>query len=285
MSASERKYDEHWKKEREAFRTQLRSTIEALLLSDVIRGASVRLPGGPALLSNQSKEAQRIALTKLGPNDITRITFQFDVRSTNGALTPGCRAANRKLSAKGQGPVSPHFALLARVAQELLTQGILRLPSLVPVLMSFVKGTTSTTPTNIPAVTFYDLLGIEATEDAAADTTIQLPKPPHQILAEAFRWARMAIENARPELGATETARSLGDLDAIARRVLHRCVDDRVARHAHDVLQRVRGLVRPLGFSETDLDKITAAFSTATNLAPLKSATFKQYRVGARARR
>ncbi|MDB4963961.1 MAG: hypothetical protein JWP01_3960 [Myxococcales bacterium] len=282
MVASGRKTDARWK-ERQAFRARIRTTVEALLLSAVIRTGSVRLPGGPGLLVSLTTDKQRAALKRLAREDIVRITFEFDVRSPVGAVTPGCRATNRQLRAKWTGPVSPHFALLAGVAQEFHTRGVLRSPDLFQALMSFVGDTTSTTPTEVPAVTFADLLGLEPTEEIGP--TIRLPKPPHQVLAEGFRWARIAIESAAPELGDEETDRAIVDLDALARRVLVRCIEGRSAGHAHDVLQRVRIVLQPFGFSATDLDKITAAFSTAANLAPLKASTIKQYRVGARSHR
>lgn len=271
-----------WEEERRTFRARIRGTVRQLLLSRVIRPGSIRVGSGQAILATAPVSKRRELLDRLRTEDLAGITFEFDIRLPSGQQSPGCRRANKELRAKPTSVVSPHYVLLSEAAQVLLTHAVLPTSQLLAELMMFVRGQLHTTPSDVPIIDAADLFGLGLGD---SPFTLRLPKPPHQVLAEGFRWARMTIDHATLELGEGEAAAALGELDVLARRVLTRCIVQRQARHVHDVLERVRAVLRPLRFSKTDMDKVAAAFSAAVGLERLGAHAVKKYRVGKRARR
>ena len=77
----------------------------------------------------------------------------------------------------------------------------------------------------------------------------------------------LSVEHARIELGKRETDAQLASLDQLAKKLLRKCIVDAVPPDlVHAVLDDMRPVLLPLGFSEVDVDRLVASFAAAVGL-------------------
>lgn len=287
-----------------AFRRRIRELIEALLACDAVR--AVRLDLGTDVLAGIGGAEQRQhRLSLLKTSELVAITFDFAL-TTRTAATVNKRLVEQ-WRRQGRTGVSPHYRLLSEIAHVFASTPVNRSRSAtVEALFDFYLLRRPETGMAVPTL---DVFNMHDPRDEISDhewrgVTLTVPSPPADMIASAFRWARMTVEHAGPELGGSETKKELATLDRLVRRLLRRTVAARPSGQVRDVLSEIRHVLRRAGhpppsidelkaeevldlrpiFSEPDLDALTAEFSSAIGLKALSPAAVKkdQQRLGQR---
>ena len=292
----------------ETFRDRLREILISLLLSNAIKHRTIRVgPSGPAFLTTGSAKRRQEQLCKLSTTDLRRITFKFDLKTRSGV------AANEYLERGSRGhraAPSPHYRLLSEIAHVLIGVLVPNRGETVAAMLAYIRTQRSDTGLESPVIdisSLRDASGVANEPFEPFGVTTMVTPPAAQFIAHSFRWARLTITRAEPELGHARVNDYVASLEKLARRLLHDCIGV-PASEARRVFDAMRGILRRVGcspptiaelqargpdwlpgsevgfFSEPDIDFVIAHFATATGLRKIKPSGVKKDRLRHRSR-
>lgn len=243
-----------------AFRRRIRETIETLLACQTLRAVRVDL-GTDVLAGTKSAEQRHQRLSRLKTSELATITFEFSRK------TPTAAAVNKAMiglwGRQGRKGSSPHYRLLSEIAHVVMSTPLTRSPDLALAMIDFYELRRDDSSLTIPTL---DLMSMHNPADERVSDgdpeirgpTATVPSPSADMIATAFRWARMTVVHARLELGESETNAQLAKLDRLVHRLLRRCIAARPMELVRDTLDDMRRILGRAGLDPPSIDALRA---------------------------